>query len=355
MEGGTFTNEEKFDMLSCYILCQRNCVEAEHMYLNNYPERKQPGKSIFRRLVFNLKEYGSFKKPVLSRQKHPNEEKEYQVLQSVIENPETSTRTIEDQTGVARSTVQFVLRKNKFKPYKFRICQGLRPGDDERRRNFCEWYTRMCEDNVNFPLKVIWSDESRVSNNGICNRRNTHYWSQRNPRVNRTARYQHRFGFNMWCGILGTRIIGPFIYRNSLTSERYLDLLRHDLEDALDNLPLGAVHDCWLQQDGAPAHNSRDVRQYLSERFPRKVIGTYSETPWPARSPDLTPLDFFLWGYIKNEVYRECFENEEHLLRSVQAAFNKITPEMLSRVLDSTVRRAYCCLESGGNLFEHLL
>ena len=142
MEGGSFTNDDKFNMLSCYILCQRNCVEAERMYLNKYPDRKQPGKSIFRRLVFNLKEYGSFKKPVISRKKHWNEEK------SVIESPETSTRKIEDQTGVPKSTVQFVLRKNHFKPYKFRICQGLRPGDDERRRHFCEWYARVCEDNV---------------------------------------------------------------------------------------------------------------------------------------------------------------------------------------------------------------
>ncbi|KAF5306483.1 hypothetical protein FQA39_LY08889 [Lamprigera yunnana] len=37
------------------------------MYSDNYPERRQPQKSIFRRLVSNLKEFGSFKKPVVSR------------------------------------------------------------------------------------------------------------------------------------------------------------------------------------------------------------------------------------------------------------------------------------------------
>lgn len=317
----SFTNEEKYDILSCYILCQRNCVEAENMYLNKYPEQRQPDKTIFRRLVFNLKEYGAFKKPVISRQKHINEEKQYNVLQSVIEDPETSTRKIENQTGVAKSTSQFILRKTQFKPYKFRICQGLRPGDNERRRHFCEWYTRMCQDDFNFPYRVIWSDESMVTNNGIFNRRNTHYWSQQNPYVHRTSRYQHSFGFNIWCGIFGRKIIGPFIYHNSLTSERYLHILRRYLEDALDDLPLR----CWFQQDGAPAHNSRDVRQYLSERFERKCIGTYSETPWPARSPDLTPLDFFLWGYIKNEVFKENFQNEEQLIESVRAAFNTIT------------------------------
>ena len=293
MEEVSFTNEEKFDMLYCYILCRRNCVEAELMYRNEYPERRQPNKSMFRRLVSNLKEYGSFKKPVPHRQKPSNEEKEYVVLQSVIENPEISTRQIEYQNGVAKSTAQFILKKNHYKPYKFRICQGLRPGDNERRRHFCEWYTRMCEDNVNFPYNVIWSDETMVTNNGIFNRRNTHYWSQQNPRVNRSSRNQHRFGFNIWCGIFGQKIIGPFIYHNSLTSERYLDILRNELENSLDDLPLQTVHSCWFQQDGAPAHNSRSVRQYLDERFEGRYIGTHSETPWPARSPDLTPVDFF--------------------------------------------------------------
>ena len=104
MENGSFSNTEKFDMLSCYILCQRNCVDAERSYLNKYPKRRQPGKSIFRRLIFNLKEYGSFQKPVISRQKPSNEQRERNVLQAVIENPEISTRAIEGNTGVPKST-----------------------------------------------------------------------------------------------------------------------------------------------------------------------------------------------------------------------------------------------------------
>lgn len=36
--------------------------------------------------------------------------------------------------------------------------------------------------------------------------------------------------------------------------------------------------------------------------FPGKWIGTHSSIPWPPRSPDLTCLDYFLWGYLKNKV-----------------------------------------------------
>lgn len=325
------------------------------MYINRYPEKRQPGKSIFRRLEQNLKQYGSFKKPVNNRNRPGNNEHLNNVVLSVIENPGTSTRIIEKNTGVPKSTSQRILSKLKFHPYKFKICQGLRPGDDERRRTFCEWYTRQCGVDVQFPSKVIWTDESTVTNNGIFNRRNTHYWSQKNPLERKTARHQHRFGFNMWAGIFGTRIIGPFFYHGNLNSERYLNLLENDVENYLNELPLATIANCWFQQDGAPAHNSRDVRNYLSGQFPEKWIGTHSTISWPARSPDITPLDFFLWGYIKDRVYTDQFENEEQLQMCVTEAFNSISPEMLSNVLDATVRRCYLCLEVNGFHFEQLL
>lgn len=354
MERG-FSNEEKFDMLSCFILSRRNCHVAERMYLDKYPERRQPHKRTFSKLVTNLKEYGAFKKPVLSRQKPSNEEKVNNVLLAVTENPGISTRKIEIDVDIAKSTAHFILQKQKFHPYKYRICQGLMPGDTERRRTFCEWYTRKCQENEHFPYQIIWSDESMVTNNGIFNRKNVYYWSKENPHLCKKLRHQHRFGFNMWAGILGTRIIGPFFYHQNLTSERYLNLLQNNLEETLGDLPLEEVRDCWFQQDGAPAHNSRAVREYLSATFPEKVISTYSETPWPARSPDITPPDFFLWGFVKNYVYQQSFETEEQLRTLVLEAFHSITPEMLNDVLASTVRRCYLCLENEGNLFEHLL
>ena len=62
------------------------------------------------------------------------------------------------------------------------------------------------------------------------------------------------------------------------------------------------------QQDGAPPHFHHDVRGYLSDTLPHRWIGRGSQDdspllPWPPRSPDLTPCDFFLWGYVKDHVF----------------------------------------------------
>ena len=54
----------------------------------------------------------------------------------------------------------------------------------------------------------------------------------------------------------------------------------------------------WIifQQDGAPPHWGSDVRRFLDAAFLNRWIGRDGPTPWPPRSPDITPLDFFLWG-----------------------------------------------------------
>ena len=54
-----------------------------------------------------------------------------------------------------------------------------------------------------------------------------------------------------------------------------------------------------FQQDGALAHYAKDVRQWLDEKFPGRWIGCRGLIKWPARSPDLTPLDFFSMGSFK--------------------------------------------------------
>ncbi|CAI6345680.1 unnamed protein product [Macrosiphum euphorbiae] len=73
----------------------------------------------------------------------------------------------------------------------------------------------------------------------------------------------------------------------------YLDFLVYQLALLLENVPLAMRENRYFQQDGAPAHNDIIVKKYLDEIFPNRWIGTHGVIPWPARSQDLTPLDFF--------------------------------------------------------------
>ena len=59
----------------------------------------------------------------------------------------------------------------------------------------------------------------------------------------------------------------------------------------------------YFQRDGAPPHYTRHVRDYLNESFPNRWLGLGGPVAWPPRSPDLTPLDYYLWGHMKTLVY----------------------------------------------------
>ncbi|KAJ4440170.1 hypothetical protein ANN_08308 [Periplaneta americana] len=83
-------------------------------------------------------------------------------------------------------------------------------------------------------------------------------------------------------------------------------------------------------QDGAPPHFANMVRTFLDEQFPARWIGRGSPyITWPARSPDLTPPDFFLWGFVKDQVYRTPVRDLADLQERIYAAVNNVTPQML--------------------------
>ena len=66
----------------------------------------------------------------------------------------------------------------------------------------------------------------------------------------------------------------------------------------------GAFRHLWWVQDEAPAHRLHAVTACLREFFANQVIALHHAVGWAPRSPDLTPCDFFLWGYLKSKVYK---------------------------------------------------
>jgi len=64
------------------------------------------------------------------------------------------------------------------------------------------------------------------------------------------------------------------------------------------DVPDEVCENMWFQQDGAPPHNANVVKDRLNQQYPSRWLGTNGPIKWPLRSPDLTPLDFFSWGYL---------------------------------------------------------
>ncbi|GFS63633.1 uncharacterized protein TNCV_1961891 [Trichonephila clavipes] len=58
-------------------------------------------------------------------------------------------------------------------------------------------------------------------------------------------------------------------------------------------------------------------------------IGRDGPIAWPPRSPDLTPLEFFLWGYVKDNVYGIQVNSLEELKQNIQTAVSTVDVSML--------------------------
>jgi hypothetical protein len=121
----------------------------------------------------------------------------------------------------------------------------------------------------------------------------------------------------------------------------YLDMLEQFVIPQLDEDDQeGQIH---FQQDGAPPHYLEAVREYLNTRF----------SGWPPRSPDLTPLDFVFWGFVKDRVYVPPLPaNVTELGTRITAAVAEVTPEMLRRVWQEIDYRWDVCRITNGSHIE---
>ena len=105
----------------------------------------------------------------------------------------------------------------------------------------------------------------------------------------------------------------------------YLDMLELYVAPQLEEFQPWII----LQQDGEPPHWGSYVRRFLEATFPSRWIRRDGLTTWPPRSPNITLLDFFLWGYVKNKVFSTPVPDITNLKARITDAFVTITEDML--------------------------
>ena len=118
-----------------------------------------------------------------------------------------------------------------------------------------------------------------------------------------------------------------FFNETSITADVYLDLLTEYVAPQLIDFQPTII----FLQDGAPPHWGLHAREFLNETFPDRWIGRDGPIPWPPHSLDITPLDFFLWGYVKDIVYRTKVQDMTDLKQKIFNAIATIDEAMLQR------------------------
>ncbi|GBN51377.1 hypothetical protein AVEN_189566-1 [Araneus ventricosus] len=73
----------------------------------------------------------------------------------------------------------------------------------------------------------------------------------------------------------------------------------------------------------------------------------------PQLSPDLTPIDFFLRGYFKQQEYVTPPPTLQDLQRRITDSCANLTSAMLHRVQSEIQARVQMCIVADGEKFEH--
>ncbi|GFV04584.1 uncharacterized protein TNCV_294611 [Trichonephila clavipes] len=113
---------------------------------------------------------------------------------------------------------------------------------------------------------------------------------------------------------------------------------------------LDAIYkELWFQQDGAACHTARATINLLKDTFGDRLISRFGSVNWPPRSCDLTPLDYFLWGYVKSLVYADKPQTLDHLEDNIRRVIADIRPQMLEKVIENWPSRLDCIRASRGS------
>ena len=180
---------------------------------------------------------------------------------------------------------------------------------------------------------LIFSDEATFHISGKVNRQNVHIWGLQNPQE-ALEHERDSQKVNVFCALSQTKVCGPFFFaENTVTGVMYLAMLQNWLLPQMSE----DSEDIIFQQDGAPPHWHRDVRRFLNDALPERWIGNVGKEDlvlqfWPPRSPDLTPCNFFLWGFVKAVYVPSLPTTLVDLKNCITTAVNSVTQNILLRV-----------------------
>ncbi|GFU96392.1 hypothetical protein TNCV_89681 [Trichonephila clavipes] len=150
-----------------------------------------------------------------------------------------------------------------------------------------------------------------------------------------------RVGYCVWNSqvIWNTKVLSLFVAANTRGK---LELLKKDFHL---QLPYASLQNkvyfeiFHFQQDGATCHTDRATIDLLKDTFGDRLFSRFGPVNWPPRSCDLTPLDYFLWGYVKSLVYADKPQTLDHLEDNIRRVIADIRPQMLEKVIENWTSR----------------
>ena len=228
--------------------------------------------------------------------------------------PKKSPREIQRETGISRSTVRRIAKDDlKLKIFRRREVQQLSDSDAKKRLQACKRLKkRMTDDKIE---RTWFSDEKIFTVQSPTNTQNDRVYAcvlrKRDVTPGRLLKGRKHFSQSVMVSVAVSKLgrTVPFFVtpRAKVNSVYYCEqVLQNGL---LPDIRLQSGDDYIFQQDGAPAHRSRHTVACLTLNVPEFI----EADNWPPNSPDLNLVDYLIWRYLQQLVYRQKIRSIQHL------------------------------------------
>ncbi|GFS47820.1 DUF4817 domain-containing protein [Trichonephila clavipes] len=233
--------------------------------------------------------------------------------------------------------VAVICQKSYLKLIYSQFGLAIHQNDHQARRRFIEWAQNEIAVVPDFHKRILFSDEAHIWLNGYVNKQNCRIWSEANPQVY-VETPLHPEKLTVWCALWAGGIIGLYFFKNdeghnvTIDGDRYRAMITNFFIPELNNHD---VQELWFQQDGATCHTARATIDLLKDTLGDRLISRFGPVNWPPKSCDLTPLDCFLWSYVKSLVYAIKPQTLDHLEDNIRRVIADIRPQMLEKVFQN--------------------
>lgn len=261
-----------------------------------------------------------------------------------------SCRSVAKNLELPSSSVHKIVRLHlQLKPYHLKHLQTLNESDLNERLDFAQCFLEKCVNDGVFLENVMWSDEAHFYLHGQLTSKNCIIWEKDNPHSFTTTPL-HSPKVTVWCAFTAKCKLPPFFFTSTVDGAGYLEMLKSHMKPHLPR----AVTNITFQQDGAPPHIAKPVRMFLTQTFSDRVISRFFPQKWPPRSPDLNPVDYWLWGHLKHNVYIRQPRNLQELQSFIEEEFAAIDMNVMRSSVFNLIDRLHLVLQLNGGHIEHV-
>ncbi|GFW14704.1 uncharacterized protein TNCV_1561671 [Trichonephila clavipes] len=271
-------------------------------------------------------------RPCLKEARAPCIAVEMEAIASEAASGTSSAREATGLLGLPLSSVHNILRRILLQyPNKSQSCHELCQQIPQSGKHLPRGPSKM-EQDPTWVFYILWAEEAHFSLHGDVNNHNCRIWVTSNPREY-TQKPLYSPKVTAWCGFTGSFIIGPFFFETQCPVNGWI-----------------------TETDGSTSHTANLVKAFLIQTFGEdRIVSRRCRYPWPPRCPDLTPADFWLWGYLKSRVYLSGPSSLLEQKDAIRRETSSIHPDMLHSAVAGFVIRLECLLPCGGGHVEHIL